>query len=1010
MFTFIVRWKENNTKNLIECLNSIDNQPNIEKEILLITEESESKKNISKGIQSKYKFQIHFFKKIDKQALEEIVRETKGEYIQFMDEEDRITIDWCYAVKMSGRYDLLLGNQIYKDDKIFEYNLSCSKYFSESTTKDELLKVYFNHGGEDRYLREINNKVIRKSLLEKVLQEKEQVFKNEDFLFQALNIACLTKADKIYCMQNGYYIYGIKKESLIFGKDFNDIIREFSEFIGIIENILMDINIDVSVEWKKDWYRELINTLYLYNGTKLTEILKNVQEICGDYFNPLRSTSYYEKLTTELGDSFKYYFRIKEYIASKECKRVGYDIFDTLIQRPFWEPTDLFKLLNNEFNRLVGKSTVIDFSLIRINGERACRAYYITVRPSNEDVTLDEIYDYISEEYGISKKITNAIKKYEIDLEKRYCTSRKIGKELYKWTKYCQKPIYIISDMYLSQKVIEEILHKNGYLDYKKLYLSNEVGVSKYSGNLFDYFLEDEKITDPTSVCFIGDNYSVDFCNSQKRKMVAFHVPKATEVFEGLNGAIYAGEIFKNIYAPNGGIIDQGTVLKFLGIRCMLAVVANEFFGNPFVTFNEKSDFNSDGRLVGYFCAGMFLFSEAQWLIGESTHKEIEKIHFVARDGYLVKKVYDKLKKIYIEAAESNYLYFSRKAVAPLYMDSPEGIYELFLPPHILSNTPLKVIKFLHVVVKDDIDITEILKSNGIIPFKKFTTLNEFYKFSKVFKEELYDAVKAKEYKNIMQQYFGELIGRRDVIFDVGYSGRMETALTKLLGYPVNSYYFHEHEPWALMRKENIGFTIDSFYSFKPCSAFVLREQIFTPAQPSCIGFKKNGDHVEPEFGTYKASYKEEFILTNIQNWALKFADDMLEIFKDDIKQLVYNRFDACIPFEYYMHYAKEFDRQLMWAVDFEDEFGTNEVLSICEYWEKEQQIYKLFGEYRRVEMDVEQKIEIKKQLRQEIYREEGIFEDGLFVNFYKSINKMLPIGSKKRNFIKKIVKVVYNR
>ena len=136
----------------------------------------------------------------------------------------------------------------------------------------------------------------------------------------------------------------------------------------------------------------------------------------------------------------------------------------------------------------------------------------------------------------------------------------------------------------------------------------------------------------------------------------------------------------------------------------------------------------------------------------------------------------------------------------------------------------------------------------------------------------------------------------------------------------------------------------------------------------------------------------------------------MLEIFKDDIKQLVYNRCDACIPFEYYMHYAKEFDRQLMWAVDFEDEFGTNEVLSICEYWEKEQQIYKLFGEYRRVEMDVEQKIEIKKQLRQEIYREEAIDEDGLFVNFYKSINKMLPIGSKKRNFIKKIVKVVYNR
>ena len=254
-----------------------------------------------------------------------------------------------------------------------------------------------------------------------------------------------------------------------------------------------------------------------------------------------------------------------------------------------------------------------------------------------------------------------------------------------------------------------------------------------------------------------------------------------------------------------------------------------------------------------------------------------------------------------------------------------------------------------------------------------------------------------------MRNYFGNLVGNNDAIYDVGYSGRMETALTKLLGYPVNSYYFHEHEPWALQRKEEIGFNIDAFYGFKPCSAFVLREQIFTPAQPSCVGFTEEEGNIKPEFGTYKASYKEEFILGNIQRNAIRFVDDMVSIFDDDILQIQFNRFDACIPFEYYMHFAKDFDRKVMLAVDFEDEFGTNEILSICDYWDKEQ---KAFGLYLNQPQKINEQdvLALKEQLRLEIYAEEGVFKDGTFMKMYKKINRVFPIGSRRRELIKKIV------
>lgn len=1010
MNTFVIRYHGEGLSNLLKCMNSIKKQPRAEFEFFLVGEYTEE---IKKELENRYKKGEVFFVKdnrIDLETVKTIVNKAKGAYIQFLDERDYVTIDWCYGVSCANGADYILGNQIYRKDRMFEYNLSVSKYLSDTTTKSELLSIYYNHGGEDRYLKEITNKVISINLIKRALDyvAGAEIQMEETLLLQIINLVCIMLSEKIYYMKVGNCIYEQKKEISFWGRDYQEVIDKFEIFINQIERLAQKNNVKLSVEWKKDWYREVINTLYLYNPTELIGIIRSAQEKMGEYFNPTNSTSYHEKLTTELSDNFSYYMDIKEHIASSKCHMVGFDIFDTLIERPFWEPTDLFKLLNHEFNRLVGKGTVIDFSLIRQNGEQGCRAYYIALRPFNEDVTIGEIYDYISYEYGIDKNVTDALKEYEISLEKKYCVSRKIGKELYNWAKYCGKSIYIISDMYLPKKVIEDILAKNNYIDYEKLYLSNDLGISKYSGKLFDYFIQDQEIDDAASVCFIGDNYGVDVCNSQRCNMVSFHVPKATEVFKGDNKAIYAGEIFKNIYCPNGGIIDQGTALKFLGIRCMLAVVANKFFGNPFVSFNQTSDFNADGRFIGYYCAGMFLYSEAEWLIKESINKDIEKIHFVARDGYFIKKVYDKIKRFYPNSADSNYLYFSRKAVAPLYMQNPEGIYELYLPPHILANTPMSVIKFLGVVEKDGINCEEILKKQKIVPFKKFSSMNEFYIFAKVFIDNIYDADKARNYKNMLKKYYEKIVGKKDAIFDVGYSGRLETALTKLLGYPINSYYFHEHEPWALDRKAEIGFTIDSFYSFKPCSAFVLREQIFTPNQPSCIGFKQMGNSIEPEFGLYKASYKETLILENIQKWALKFTDDMIEIFGADLQRLTYNRFDACIPLEYYMHYAKRFDKAIMSAIDFEDEFGTNEILSICDYWEKEQQTYMLNikGKENVDGKDNSLPVNLKKELRQEIYCEEGIFSDGLFMKMYKSINKKYPFGSRKREIIKKILKI----
>lgn len=1000
MFLSIIIDNISVSNKLDRILQSINEQICKNYEVIII---SDKKCKYDKNILNKNSSNITYLD-IDSeltfcQMIKEAIKEAKGDYIQIVDSCDVLEIDWLFQIERESTIqdEVIIGDQIYEnsDDKLFYYNFSLTRFFESGILdKKEILEMYLMSGGEDRSLMSINNKVIQKKIMNFLLAGELDTIGKEYWGYIILNAA-----NNIRLVKEGTYIYSLEKEKGLNDKVI-DRIQELFRFLSYIKS-----TINISPKYEKDWWNELYTHLKIYNQDKENFIRDEIENITGEKLKKEHDTAFFENTITELGNDYFYFNNIKNYIISNECEYVGFDIFDTIIERPFWKPTDLFHLLNKEFNKLIGKKTVIDFSLMRENGENACRMYYASIRPSNEDVSLDEIYNFISSAYGISQEITDKLKKREIELEEKYCVGRKIGKVLYSLAQYCNKKIFIASDMYLPKENIENILWKNGYKEYIKLYLSNEIGISKYSGNLFKYILRDLKISEPNRVCFIGDNYSVDFLNSQKMGIIPYHTPKATDLFMGLNQSIYTGDFYKKIYEPNGGIIDQGTAMKFLGIRCMMAVVANKFYGNPFVSMNRAGDFNADPIFIGYYCAGSFLFSEANWLLLESQKNNIKKIHFVARDGYWLKEAYDCLRENFDKGALSNYLYSSRKAIAPLYLQNPEGIYELFLPPHIINQTPEKVVQLLKHVIKPGIDVKNILKRNGIITEKKFANLNEFYVFAKVFRENLYDKKESLKYAEMLKEYYSRQIDRGDVICDIGYSGRVENALTKLLGFPVNSYYFHEHEPWALMRKREVGFHIESFYGFKPCSAFVVREQIFTPNQPSCEGFSIKNRKIEPYFEEYSPAYKEKLVLNVLQNAAIQFVKDMIQIFGQDLSVLDFNFFDGCIPLEFYLHYSKPFDRRFFSAVAFEDEFGTNEVLSIEKYWENEIKAYRLNAENINVDLEpiVQNPVSIVNNTNIQSY-ESKIYEDGILMRIYSKTVKLLPIGSKRRKIAKKII------
>ena len=312
--------------------------------------------------------------------------------------------------------------------------------------------------------------------------------------------------------------------------------------------------------------------------------------------------------------------KINIYEEIKKHDIISFDIFDTLLIRPYVKPTDLFLHIEKLYK-------IKGFHKNRILAEKSARGKYI----DNEEITLNQIYEEIDDKYKRFKEI-------EIELEERILTIHKENKELYDYALSLGKKIIIVSDMYLPKNAIEKILIKNNYTNYYKLYLSSELNLTKASGNLYKYIIEDLKVA-PSSIMHIGDNFHSDFNNPKLYKIDSVYIEKIIDTF--LENNIRA----KKLLSENKNNI---------GISIMLGISAFSRINN--FNKNENKDKNY-WRNFGFVYGGPAVFSYMNWLKKQIIKDNINEVLFVARDGYSLKKVFDLIKP---ESVKTHYIYAPR--------------------------------------------------------------------------------------------------------------------------------------------------------------------------------------------------------------------------------------------------------------------------------------------------------------------------------------------------------------
>lgn len=294
---------------------------------------------------------------------------------------------------------------------------------------------------------------------------------------------------------------------------------------------------------------------------------------------------------------------------------VSFDIFDTLLVRPYIKASHLFLHMEQSLN-------IEGFAKARGLASKMTRK-----SSSKEDITLDEIYENMPESF-------KPYKEQELLFESKCLKQNPQIYELYKFACQNNKKIAFISDMYLPKEFLIKVLAENGYSHFDYFYLSGEEGVAKYSGNLFKKFLEDTKIN-PQEILHIGDHSLSD--NKIPKKF-------------GMNSFLISGMMDK-FFEKNKNLKKLFKKYKnSLTISIILALLAQKFALN---TDNENNYFYN----FGYRYGGAIGYGFSNFILETAKTKNIDELIFIARDGYLLEQLVNKLSS---ENLHTSYVYAQR--------------------------------------------------------------------------------------------------------------------------------------------------------------------------------------------------------------------------------------------------------------------------------------------------------------------------------------------------------------
>lgn len=525
---------------------------------------------------------------------------------------------------------------------------------------------------------------------------------------------------------------------------------------------------------------------------------------------------------------------------------ISFDIFDTLILRPFTSPNDLFKIIGMKYH-------ISNFNRIRTAASKLARE-----KVDHGEVTIKDIY----KEVNIMTNIDiNQGADYEFDVEKHICYANPYTLELFNKLLENGKEVIIITDMYYSKKQIEEILKACNIKGYKELYVSNEYKKSKRNHDLFQVVAPKYK---GKKVIHIGDNYSSDIEPLSEIGWDAYFYPKT--------------------------VTFDNTIIKYkmsYNLRSIFNAIIQNRFHNGLTSIEDNPKY-----YYGYILGGILALGYTNWIHNIAKNEGYQKILFLSRDGDVLKKVYDSL----YNDIPSEYVYWSRHAGIKTAIERDLAYFIFQFINRRLNMT-------------EKTTVEELLKDaelDFLIPYLQEYSIEKTQIINREICDIIIDLVKkninevrkmSNKYKEAAKKYFEPILKdcKKVLIADIGWKGSSLTSLKYLIedvwkmpitvtgtvvgnyaykkGYDTSMLQCGDMRAYSFSEAKNLEYALIHQKNLEISNSIV--ETLFTAKHASFLKYTLNEkNEVEPIFAT--ENINSEFVEI-IQQGIIDFSKDYTE-------------------------------------------------------------------------------------------------------------------------------------
>ena len=535
--------------------------------------------------------------------------------------------------------------------------------------------------------------------------------------------------------------------------------------------------------------------------------------------------------------------RLREQISEHDV--ISFDVFDTLIMRKTLIPRDVYQIVEDRAKEKgIGFK---DFHKYRWQAELDTVA---------EIADIYGIYSRMQEITGIPDVQKDALLALELETEKSVLIRRDKMVEIMDYAISLGKPVYLISDMYLTHDIIRSILDGLHIIGYKKLYVSCEYNKNKVTG-IYDIYKEQVAAK---RRLHIGDHPHSDGIDARKAGLDAFVIKKATEMLD------------ISSYAPIQGYVSN------INERSMLGLFAARVFNDPFALWG------TDGRKVvrdvkefGYGFVAPLITKYMLWLVERlQEERDWEDILFAARDGYLIQQLYQRLLDWWQLTDMPRGIYFqaSRHAVTCASMQTDFDIQWISRLPY--YSTP-------ELMIHQSFD----LPMEEVLPYDK-NQYEDITAYGMAHKDSIVKNSKqlAKRYLKYMDK-IGLKHGKKYIFWDLVASGTCHYGLAKIAPFELKSLYLCNYDsekpiwrelPADAMIIQNLQYNDNTYASYKTNHYFFqnyfLLETMITSLGTTLLGFTDEG---EPVYGEEVRSEEELRYIVEVQEAITGFFEDYIQ-------------------------------------------------------------------------------------------------------------------------------------